>query len=45
MYIKSFKSKEAIKSSISSCSFSFTSDVILFGFSIGLGIYFIKFRL
>ena len=37
--------KETIKSSISSCSFSFTSDVILFWLPLGLGIYFIVFYL
>jgi hypothetical protein len=41
--VYSFTSKEAIKSSISSCSFSFTSDVILLGLPLGLGIYLIVF--
>ena len=41
--LNSSTSKEAIKSSISSCSFSFNSDVILFGLPLGLGIYFMVF--
>ena len=43
VYFYSFTLKEAIKLSMSSFGLSFTSDVILFGLPLGLGIYFIVF--